>query len=400
MTVIAATGPAPARRPPLLVLIAASAVNPLALNMFVPSMPGMEAAFHTTYAKVQLALSLYLAAVAVAQLVLGPLSDRFGRRPVMIAGLTLFVVGTLVCRFAPTIEMLIAGRVVQGAGSCTGLVLTRAIVRDLYDRNQAASMIGLVTMGMAVAPALGPAIGGYLDELHGWTATFDLLLGFGLLVTLASWRYLTETNRDPQSGGGIGALAGSIVTLMRIPMFRVFAFTCTFSSAIFFTYIGGAPYVAQKLMGVGTREIGFWFMLIAVGYVIGNFGSARYAGRFGVLRMMLVGNLGGVAACAAMALLFWVGVMHPIAIFGPVFVLGIANGIALPSTMSSGVSVRPDLAGAASGLIGSMQVGGGALATVVVGALLEDTPWPLVLAMLTLSVLALLTGLLARRDRS
>jgi DHA1 family bicyclomycin/chloramphenicol resistance-like MFS transporter len=387
----------PAAKAPLLVLIAVSAVNPLALNIFVPSMPGMEVAFNTTYARVQLALSFYLAAVAIAQLVLGPLSDRFGRRPVMIGGMMLFVGGTLVCRFAPTIEVLILGRVIQGIGGCTGLVLSRAIVRDVYDRDQSASMIGFVTMGMAVAPAIGPAIGGFLDELYGWTASFDLVLAFGTVVTLLAWLRLKETNIERRASGGIAGLAGSIVTLMRIPAFRVFAFTCMFSSSIFFTYVGGAPYVAQKLMGVGTQETGFWFMLIACGYIIGNFCSGRYAGRIGVMRMILIGNLGAVAACGAMVALFAAGVMHPVAIFGPAFFLGIANGIALPSTLSSGVSVRPDLAGAASGLIGSMQVGGGALATVLVGALLKDTPWPLVLIMTALALLALGSGHMARQ---
>lgn len=390
--------PGSAKRPPIAVLIAVSAVNPLALNIFVPSMPGMERAFATTYAQVQLTLSVYLGAVAISQLLIGPLSDRFGRRPVMLVGLALFLVGTLICRFSPTVDVMILGRVVQGAGSCTGLVLSRAIVRDLYERDRAASMIGYVTMGMAVAPTLGPALGGWLDELYGWQASFDLLLVFGGAALAAAWATLHETNHSPTRGGGPADLIRGFATLLGSPLFCVYALASTFTSAVFFAYLGGAPYVAQKLMGIPSREVGLWFVTVAAGYILGNFVSGRYAVRLGTRIMMAVGNVGALAACVAIGVLLGLGVWHPVAIFGPAALLGLSNGIALPSTIAGAVSVRPELAGAASGLIGSLQVGTGAVVTVVMGLTLADTPWPLVVAMVGLAAAALVSGSLARRS--
>src|SRR5690554_5364405 len=162
------------RRPSLVILVTISTVSPLALNIYLPSMPSLVGLFDTTMARVQLTLSLYLAAFALAQIVIGPLSDRYGRRPVLLWGMVVFMLGSLACALAPDIDFLIAGRILQAAGGSTGIVLGRAIVRDLYDRRQAASMIGYVTMGLAIAPMVGPAIGGVLDHVFGWTASFYL----------------------------------------------------------------------------------------------------------------------------------------------------------------------------------------------------------------------------------
>lgn len=384
------------RKPPLVILIAVSSLNPLALNIFVPSMPGLETAFQTSYARVQLALSLYLAAVAVAQLVLGPLSDRYGRRPVMLAGMVMFLVGTIVCRFSESIEIFILGRIVQGVGSCAGLALSRAIVRDLYDRDQAASMIGFVTMGMAVAPMIGPAIGGALDDRFGWQATFDLLFAFGFVVTVGTLLLLHETHHE-RIATGPGALWRSFAALLREPLFLAYATSSALTSGVFFAFLGGAPYVVQKLMGLGAQETGFYFILVAGGYMFGNFLSGRYAALLGVVRMTGLGNALALATGVAVLGLHAAGVMHPLAVFGPMFVIGIANGVSLPSSVAGAVSVRPDLAGAASGLVGSMQIGGGAVVTVTVGALLNDSAAPLYLAMLTLAAGALLAGLAASR---
>ncbi|MFA7670371.1 MAG: MFS transporter, partial [Burkholderiaceae bacterium] len=163
----------------LLMLIAVAAVSPLGINLYLPSMPGMTVALGVDYAAVQFTLSVYLAAVALGQLVIGPISDRYGRRPVLLGGLIMFVLGSVVCMLAPSIGVLNVGRVIQALGGCAGIALSRAIVRDLYDRTQAASMIGYVTMGMAVAPMVAPTIGGLLEALHGWRAAFGFLALFG-----------------------------------------------------------------------------------------------------------------------------------------------------------------------------------------------------------------------------
>jgi len=203
-------------------LIAVSAVSPLGINMYLPSMPGMARALGVTFTTIQLTLSLYLGAMALGQLIIGPLSDRFGRRPVLLLGLVTFIAGSTICLSAQSIGILIVGRIVQAIGGCAGITLSRAIVRDLYGRNQAASMIAYVTMGMAVAPMIAPTIGGLLETFFGWRASFAFLIGFGgLALVFAYWR-LRETHHSRAGGEaarkilhGYGSLfrSGSVATL-------------------------------------------------------------------------------------------------------------------------------------------------------------------------------------------
>jgi DHA1 family bicyclomycin/chloramphenicol resistance-like MFS transporter len=176
----------PPRRPPLFIIIAVVACGPLAIHILVPSLPGLQIIFDTNYATVQLTLTLYFFAFAGAQLIYGPLSDRFGRRPVLLAGMALYVGGGVICLSASTIEVLIGGRIVQGIGGCAGFVLARAIVRDLYEREKAASMLAYVTMAMVVVPMMAPGIGGYLDLWFGWWASFFLVVTYGIVVTVAA----------------------------------------------------------------------------------------------------------------------------------------------------------------------------------------------------------------------
>jgi DHA1 family bicyclomycin/chloramphenicol resistance-like MFS transporter len=191
-----ATAPSIAKPPFIGLLIAIAAVSPLGINMYLPSMPGMARALGVDFTTIQLTLSLYLAAMALGQLVIGPLSDRFGRRPVLLIGLMVFVIGSLLCLTAQNVGLLIFGRAVQAVGGTAGITLSRAIVRDLYGRNQVASMIGYVTMGMAVAPMIAPTIGGVLETLFGWRASFAFLMVFGGVVLLFAFWYLSETNRN------------------------------------------------------------------------------------------------------------------------------------------------------------------------------------------------------------
>ncbi len=373
------------RRPSLVILVTISTVSPLALNIYLPSMPSLVGLFDTTMARVQLTLSLYLAAFALAQIVIGPLSDRYGRRPVLLWGMVVFMLGSLACALAPDIDFLIAGRILQAAGGSTGIVLGRAIVRDLYDRRQAASMIGYVTMGLAVAPMVGPAIGGVLDHVFGWTASFYLMVLIGLVVLVVSWFDLHETNLQPSSAGLVGLLRG-FGALARVPAFWAYALTSSFASSVFFTFLGGAPFVSVELLAMAPAVYGFYFMMVAGGYIIGNWISGRFAVRIGVRRMILAGTVLQAISVLLIGLAFAVIQAHPLSLFAPMFLVGIANGTCLPSAIAGAVSVRPELAGAASGLSGSLQIGTGAVSSALVGWLLSGvlwpgTIWPLILVM-------------------
>jgi len=382
-------------------LIAASAVSPLAINMYLPSMPGMARAFGVDFATIQLTLSLYLAAMAAGQLIIGSLSDRFGRRPVLLIGLLVFVLGSLVCLTAQNIGLLIVGRVVQAIGGCAGITLSRAIVRDLYDRNQVASMIGYVTMGMAVAPMIAPTIGGVLETLYGWRASFGLLMVFGGLTLLAAYWHLHETNHNRGAADSIRQLVSSYLSLFGSRLFWGYTLAASFVSAVFFAFVAGAPYVMIELMGRGPAEYGFYFAIVPSGYILGNFASGRFAGGIGPNRMILAGTFVTLASVAGMALIFAMGFLHPAALFGPMFFIGLGNGLVLPSGIAGAVSVKPEVAGAAAGLSGSLQIGFGALVAPIVGATLDSTVWPLITIMATCSLLALASfGLVTDRRGS
>jgi len=230
-------------------LVAVSAVSPLGINMYLPSMPGMARAFSVDFTTIQLTLSLYLAAMALGQLIIGPLSDRFGRRPVLLIGLTAFVVGSLICFLAQNVSLLIFGRVVQAMGGSAGITLSRAIVRDLFGRNQVASMIGYVTMGMAVAPMIAPTIGGVLDTYFGWRASFAFLIVFGGSALLFAVWQLYETNHSRGSADSVRELLRRYGSLFRSRLFWGYTLATSLVSAVFFAFLAGAPYVTIELMG-------------------------------------------------------------------------------------------------------------------------------------------------------
>ncbi|WP_422038908.1 multidrug effflux MFS transporter [Roseibium sp.] len=371
--------------PSLGVLIAISTVSPLAMQIYLPSLAGMMIVFSASAGEIQLSMSAYFIAVAVSQLFWGPLSDQFGRRPVIVAGMALFVAGTVWCLFAPTIEWLIAARVLQAAGGSAGMVLARAIVRDLYGPAQAASRIGYVMMGMAVMPTIAPALGGVLDAYYGWQGGFFLLLLIGLGAFLASYLFLPETNRSRRSAG-FGRAFRAYGTLMSEPLFWSYALTAAFAAMTYFAYLGGAPFIAAQLLALSAADMGLYFMFVAIGYIAGNFLSGKFSERLGLYPMIISGTLLSAVAVAMMAGFASAGIVTAASLFLPMFVLGLGNGVCLPSTISGAVSVRPELAGAASGLVASMQVGLGAAAGTLVAWLFADSflagsAWSMILIM-------------------
>ncbi|WP_417667015.1 multidrug effflux MFS transporter [Roseibium sp.] len=369
---------APRKVPSIAILIAISTVAPVSMNVYLPSLAGMVEAFETTTARVQLTMSLYFAAVAIAQICVGPLSDRYGRRPVVLGGMAIYILGSVLCLLAANIESLIAARLVQAVGGCTGLALGRAIVRDLYSREEAASMIGYVTMGMTVGPMLGPVLGGMLDETYGWQGGFYLMLMLGVVVLIAAWFNLYETNFTKSASGGVKGLWRSYRALGGEPLYWAFALTAMFTSSVYFAYLGGAPYIAADKLGMNPAQMGIYFMFVAVGYIFGNGISGRVAARVGVLRMVLIGSMLPTVAVVFLVLDNWLAFSgtNALALFAPMFLVGLGNGICLPSAIAGAVSVRPDLAGAASGLSGSLQIGLGALTSAVVAWMLSASMWP------------------------
>jgi DHA1 family bicyclomycin/chloramphenicol resistance-like MFS transporter len=388
---------APTRAPPIAILVAVTATGPLALNILMPSMPGLPAVFGTDYATVQLTLSLYLIGLAGAQLIYGPLSDRYGRRPVLLAGLGVFLLGTLTGALADTISMVIAGRVLQAVGSCAGMVLGRAIVRDLYARDRAASVIAYVTMAMVVAPMLAPLFGGFLDDWLGWRATFWFVALYGSVVVVLCFLLLGETHRIRLPIPGPAGMLSSYTQLLRTPLFLGYALGITFASASFFAFLAGAPYVMIEIMGRPPSEYGLYFMMGGAGYMSGNFISGRVSTRFGVERMFTAGAVITLFGALTMLVGALAGVLTPLALFGPMMISAIGNGLSLPNGFAGAVSVDPRITGAASGLAGFMQMGLGASASFLVGYVLTDSQLPLALVMTASSALAVVAAVMIRR---
>ena len=279
----------------------------------------------------------------------------------------------------------------------SGIALSRAIVRDMVPPDQAASLLGYVTMGMSLVPMVSPMIGGWLDETFGWQSVFVLMLVFGVAVTALIALDLGETNAQPSAS--FTAQFRAYPELVRSHRFWGYALTAALSSGAFFSLLGGGPWVATNLLGMSPSALGFHFGFISAGYLIGNFLSGRYATRVGLNGMMLCGALVTTFGMLLVLVLFALGIRTPLSFFGSILFVGLGNGLLLPSANAGIVSVRPHLAGSASGLGGALMIGAGATLSVLAGALLGPGTgaWPLIWIMLGCSVLGIATTLWVMR---
>ena len=388
-----------APRPPLAVLIAATGLGPLALNVLLPSLPGLQHTFGRSYGTVQLALSLFLLGFAIAQLLYGPASDRYGRRPVLLVGLVLFPIGSALSAVAPNIEVLIGARILQAVGGCAGVVMGRAIVRDHYGPERAASILAYVTMAMMLAPMLGPTIGGYLDVWLGWRAGFLFVFACGALILAAVALGLAETHRPTAATAASGGYVASLGQLLRMPAFCGYAFHVGFTSSVGFAFLGGSPYVMVELLGRSASEFGLYFIAVSVFYMAGNLAAGRYSVRMGTDRMIAVGSVAAIVGAALLALAAAAGQVTAGTMFGAMAVVALGNGMSIPNAIAAGVSLDAHRIGAASGLIGFLQMATGAATSFLVGALMADSATPMVVVMLLGSFLAVAAFALALWSR-
>ena len=393
-----------ARRTPLrllALLIAMAGMSSLSLNILVPAMPGLAAKLAADAAHVQLTVSLYLVGLAAAQLVFGPLSDRFGRRPVVLAGLALATIASTAAIFAASIASLVIARVAQSLGASTGQTIGRAIIRDLYDRQHAASMIGLVTSVVVLMPMVAPLIGGILDTLFGWEAIFAFTAAVSFAVCAWAMLDLPETRNLSLAPNSERHFRADLAALATSPRFFGYALCAGLGSAPFFSFLGAAPHVVVSMLGRTSAEYGLWFFVPSIGFMAGNFAISRLTTRFGIDALIRWGIALTIAGCLLNVLVY---VALPgwdmFTIFLPQIIIGFGNGLLLPTSIAGAVSIRPQVAGTASGVTGFIQMGIAAVAAQLGGHVISHAAdaMPMLLLMLTFGVAtAAATFILVRR---
>ena len=381
-----------ARRTPwrlLALLIAMAGTSSLSLNILVPAMPGLATKLAADPARVQLTVSLYLMGLAVAQLVFGPLSDRFGRRPVVLAGLALATVASTAAIFAASIATLVIARVAQSLGASTGQTIGRAIIRDLYDRQHAASMIGLVTSVVVLMPMIAPLIGGILDTLFGWEAIFAFTAAVSFAICAWAMLDLPETRNLSLGPNSERHFRADLAALATSPRFFGYALCAGLGSAPFFSFLGAAPHVVVSMLGRTSAEYGLWFFVPSIGFMAGNFAVSRLTTRFGIDALIRWGIALTIAGCLLnvsvyVALPGW----EMFTIFLPQIVIGFGNGLLLPTSIAGAVSIRPQVAGTASGVTGFVQMGIAAIAAQLGGHVISQATdaLPMLLLMLIFGV--------------
>lgn len=354
--------------PHIITLVLLAGVSAMSMSIFLPSLPSISKDLGADYSVVQLSVSAYLAFTAIIQVLIGPISDKFGRRPVVAGALGIFVLASLGCYLATSIEVFLFFRMLQSAVA-VGMVLSRAIVRDMYPQNEAASMIGYVTMGMSLVPMIAPSIGGALDTAFGWRATFLFLVVAGTALAWLCWQDQGETNST--AGLSFRDQVTEYPELFRSPRFWGYAFAAAFSSGTFFAFLGGAPYVATEVFNQPVPMTGVFLGMPAIGYACGNYLSGRFSVRQGINWMIVAGCILQASGLGASLLFSYAGFSGAWWFFGFVTFVGLGNGLVLPNANAGLLSVRPHLAGTASGIGGAIMIGGGAILAAYAGAVLE-----------------------------
>jgi DHA1 family bicyclomycin/chloramphenicol resistance-like MFS transporter len=354
------------------------AIGALSIDMTLPSLPATAVALGTSPATVQLTVTLFLAAFAVAQLVHGPLSDRIGRRRVLLGGLLVYLAGGLACWAAPSAPLLIAGRLLQALGAGSGPVVGRAMIRDLYEPAEAARVLGYMGTAMALTPILAPIVGGVVHVALGWRAVYLTLAAFGALFLALAALLVPETNRrrDPDALHP-GHLATNAADLLRDPAFLGYTLVVALMFGGQFAFISGSAFVLIEVLRMPPAIYGLCFGLVAFGIMTGSFLAARYAPRVGIDRLIAAATRLGAAAGALMATLAWAGVWTVPAVIGPMYVFAVGVGIVLPTAIAGAIGPFPRTAGLASAVLGFLQLTAAATYGMLVGRLYDGTPVPM-----------------------
>lgn len=369
-----------ARRPGASFAIALGAmtlIGPLSIHLFLPVMPAVKSAFAISDALVELTFSITLFTMAFVTLVYGSLSDRYGRRPVLLGGLLLFVIGSALSAVAGSIEVLIAGRLVQAVGAGCGLTLSRAIARDAYGPDALVKAIAYLTMAYTLGPMIAPPLGGILMDTLGWRAAFWFALLVGAAILIGTYLILFETRAGSSSGPRTPVLQ-HYATLLRHGRFLAYVLQSGFLSLAFFAIAAASPFLVQGLLGQSATAYGFYFMLFPLGYMSGNLISSRLSGRASIDYMVVLGSLLAFLVVAGQAALILAGFLTPLLIFLPGSLISFAQGLSMPNAQAGAMRVAPVLAGTAAGLGVFAQMFLSAVSSELYGIFADGTPLPMI----------------------
>ncbi len=388
MSVTARTTPPPLIIPVL--LVAAASASILSTDLYTPSLPHLTEYFETSAETVQLTMSLNLLGFGAAQLIYGPLSDYLGRRPVFLGGLMCFTFVSLVCALAYSIEFLILARALQGIVACAEAVVGLAIIRDLYDEEDSVRVLAAYGMAVAMAPAVGPLIGGYVHVWLGWQANFVLLAGITAVVAALVWRFLPETLAlENRIGGRPISIARDYGRLLLRRGFMGYALPAALLVGGLFAFITAAPFVLIERMGVATQHYGIYYAALVLAYFFASLAANRIVGRIGVERLLRaalwISVAGGVATIAVVLLHATPGSLTA-AVSLSTFGLGFLFATAPIRALAAGDAQH----GLTAALLGSLEMGGGALGALAVGIFHDGTAWPLAITFGVCNIMAAL----------
>ena len=377
--------------PHIFTLILLASISALTMNIFLPSLPNIAASLGSSTSILGLSVGIYLASSALLQLIIGPFSDQFGRRPLILWSLIIFCLSTLATVFVTNTAQFLILRIFQ-AISASCMVLARAIVRDTTESvEQAGSKIAYVTMGMAFVPMIGPAIGGLLDYQYGWTASFWILCLLGSMIFLISYFDVGETL--PENSQGFLEQIRTYPSLLRSKRFWAYCLSSAFVSGAFFSYLGGAPFVGNEVFGLSPKDLGIWFGAPAVGYILGNFLSGRFSTKIGLDKMIFFGVIIALTGVSISFMISYLGFGSILSFFGLMSLVGLGNGMSIPNATAAMMSVNPKLAGTAAGLGSAIMIGGGAGLSAIANFILK--PGSSELPLIILMWLSVFSGLCA-----
>ena len=354
-------------QPSMLMLVLLASISALAMNSFLPSLPNMAEHFGSSTALMGLSVGVYLGTSAIFQILVGPLSDRIGRRTVSLWALIIFSVVSISCVYAPNTFVFMVLRALQAIAACT-FVVARAIVRDTTETQASGSKIAYISMGSAICPMFGPALGGLLDGWFGWEANFWFIGGLGIFILLIAYFDLGET--VPENTQGFRQQFSEYPELLLSRRFWGYCLASAFGAGAFFAYLGGGPFVGSIVYNLSPEMLGLYFGAPAIGYFFGNFLSGRFTIRFGIDAMILWGLWIIFFGLSLSMVCSYIGYGTVETFFGFMIFVGLGNGLTIPNATAGMLSVRPHLAGTASGLGGAMMIAIGAALSTLAGAFL------------------------------